>query len=262
MEQLPPVLDPGAQAIGPRMSLAGRMFNVIAAPGEVFEQIKDEPVRSSNWLAPACLLILLSWLGSALVFSQPSIQQQLRDITDQAIDKQIQAGKLTQQQGEQAREVAAKFGSIGSKLAAFGAPVFFGLALPFWWGLLIWLVGTKAMKGDFSYMKGVEVAGLAGMIGALDAVVRTLLILIMGSLFASPSLALFLKQFDPQNHSHALLSIINVMTFWVLGVRSVGLARLAGSSFAKAGAWVFGFWALQTALLTGLSFGAQHLFAR
>jgi hypothetical protein len=84
----------------------------------------------------------------------------------------------------------------------------------------------------------------------------------MGNLFASPSLALFLKQFDPQNPAHALLAIVNIMTFWVLAVRSVGLARLAQAGFARAAAWIFGIWAIQTALLTGLSFGAQRLFAR
>jgi hypothetical protein len=244
------------------MSLAGRMINVIATPGEVFEQVKTAPACTANWLAPACLLIALSWLGAWLVFSQPSVQQQLREITDQAIDKRVQAGKLTQQQAEQAREVAAKFGSLGSKLGAYIAPVVVGLALPFWWGLIIWLAGTKAMHGAFGYMKAVEVAGLAGIIGVIDAIIRPLLILITGSLFASPSLALFVKQFDPQNPAHALLAVLNVMTFWVLGVRSIGLARLAGSTFAKAAAWVFGVWALETALLTGLSFGMQHLFAR
>jgi hypothetical protein len=261
MEKLPPVLDSGAQGTTPRMSLAGRMINVIATPGEVFEQVKTAPACTANWLAPACILIVLSWLGVWLVFSQPAIQQQLREITDQAIDKQVRSGKLTQQQAEQAREVAAKFGSLGSKLGAYGAPVFVGMVIPFWWGLFIWLVGTKAMHGDFEYMKAVEVAGLAGIIGVIDAIVRTLLILIMGSLFASPSLALFLKQFDPQNPAHTLLAVVNVMTFWVLGVRSIGLARLAGSTFSKAAAWVFGFWALETALLTGLSFGMQRLFA-
>ena len=261
MEQLPPVLDPGAQAITPPMSLAGRMLNVIAAPGEVFEQVKTAPVRNANWLAPACILILLSWLGSWLVFSQPAIQQQVREMTDQAIDKQVQSGKLTQQQAEQAREIAAKVGGMFTKAAAYGAPVVVALVFPFWWGLIIWLVGTKAMPGDFGYMKAVEVAGLAGIIGAIDAIVRTLLILITGSLFASPSLALFVKQFDPQNPAHSLLAVFSVMSFWVLGVRSIGLARLAGCKFAKAATWVFGFWLLQTALLTGLSLGIQHLAA-
>src|SRR5258708_11701631 len=166
----------------------------------------------------------------------------------------MQACKLNEQQAEQARAVAAKFAGLGSKVGAYGAPVVAGLVLPFWWGLWVWLVGTKVMGADFGYMKGVEVAGLAGMIGVFDAIVWTLPILIMGKLFASPSLALFVKQFDPQNPAHALLAIVNIMTFWVLAVRSVGLSRLAGTSFAKAASWIIGIWALQTALLTGLSF--------
>jgi hypothetical protein len=262
MEQLPPIVEPGAQVHSPQMTLPARLLNVIAAPGEVFEQIKGAPVLTAHWLAPALLAIAVGWIGVWLIFSQPAIQQQLREITDQAIDKQVQAGKLTEQQAEQARVVAAKFADVSSKIGAYGAPVLFGFFLPFWWGLWVWLVGTKVFGADFGYMKGVEVAGLAGMIGVLDGVVRTLLILIMGNLFASPSFALILKHFDPQNPAHALLAIVNIMTFWILAVRSVGLARLAQTGFARAAGWIFGIWALQTGLLTGLSFGLQRVFAR
>jgi hypothetical protein len=262
MEHLPPVLDPGVAAQGPQMSLPARLLNVIATPGEVFEQIKNAPVVTAHWLAPALIAIAVSWVGVWLVFSQPAIQQQLREITDQAIDKQVQSGKLNEQQAEQARAVAAKIADMSSKIGAYGAPVLFGFFLPFWWGLWVWLVGTKALGADFSYMKGVEVAGLAGMIGVLDGIVRTLLILAMGNLFASPSLALLLKHFNPQNPAHALLAIVNIMTFWILAVRSVGLAHLARATFSRAACWIFGIWAVQTGLLTGLSFGLQKLFAR
>src|SRR5207302_9246459 len=69
-----------------------------------------------------------------------------------------------------------------------------------------WLVGTKALKGHFPFSKAVEVAGLANMIGVLEAVVKTLLILVTGNIFASPSLALLVKEFDPQNPVHSLLA--------------------------------------------------------
>lgn len=169
---------------------------------------------------------------------------------------------MSDQQAEQARAVAAKFGSLGSKIAAYAAPVFLGLAVPFWWGLILWLVGTKVLKSQFSYMKGVEIAGLAGMISALDSVVRALLILITGNLFASPSLALLVKQFDPQNHVHALLAAVNIMSFWVLAMRSIGLARVSGVGFAKAAAWVFGIWLVLTASMMGFGFAMQALSAR
>jgi hypothetical protein len=111
-------------------------------------------------------------------------------------------------------------------------------------------------------MKAVEVVGLANMIGVLDVIVRTLLIVGMGNLYAAPSLGLLVKDFDPQNPVHSLLAVVNVMTFWLLAVRAIGLARLSGASFAKAALWVFGIWAAYTGFLIGLGALAQAAFKR
>lgn len=125
---------------------------------------------------------------------------------------------------------------------------------PFWGGLILWLVGSFALKAPFPYLKAVEIAGLANMILVLDVVVRTLLVLITGNLFATLSLTLVVKDFDPQNTLYSLLALVNVMTFWLLAVRSVGLARLTGASAAKAAAWIFGIWIVLSGILIG--FGA------
>ena len=262
MEPLPPVLEQQEQIPQPTMSLGARLFNVLATPGEVFQAIRTTAVSNANWLVPGLLLIFVSWMGAWLIFSQDSIQQQLREITDQAVEKQIQKGKLSEQQAEQARAMASKFGSMGTKIAAYAAPVFVGLAIPFWWGLILWLVGTKALRADFPYMKGVEIAGLSSMVSVLDAIVRPLLILILGNIFASPSLAVFVKQFDPQNPVHGLLAVVNIMSFWVLTVRAIGLARITGAGFAKAAAWVFGVWAVLTGVMTGFGFAMQAIFSK
>jgi hypothetical protein len=260
MDQPQPSLETVPAAAAPRTSVAGRLINVFATPGEVFDELKAGPVRTANWLVPAALLVLMSWLSAWLIFSQASIQQQLNDISNRAIDRQVEKGKLTDAQADQAREVAEKWGSVGYKVGGYVAPVFMAFALPFWWGLILWLSGAKALKVSFSYMKAVEVAGLANMIMVLDVVVRTLLILVTGNLFASPGLALALKQFDPQNPAHTLLSLASVTVFWVMLVRSIGLSRLTGASLAKAAAWVFGIWAAYTGLLIGVGAAVRAAF--
>ena len=236
------------------MSLSGRLMNIFAAPGEVFDEIKSAPLRTANWLAPAILLIVLSWVSGWLIFSQPSIQQQMKDISNKAIDRQVEKGKLTSSQADQARAAAEKFGSIGYKVGAVVAPVFMAFITPFWGGLILWLVGSFALKAPFPYLKAVEIAGLANMILILDVVVRTLLVLITGNLFSTLSLSLLVKDFDPQNTVHSLLAVVNVMTFWLLAIRSLGLARLTGASVAKAAMWVFGIWIVLTGIMIG--FGA------
>ena len=242
------------------MLLAGRLLNVFAAPGEVFDEIKTTPHRAANWLTPAILLIVLSWLSAWLIFSQGSIRQQISEMSNKAIDRQVEKGRLSSAQAEQARTVAEKFGSVGYKIGAFVVPVLVAFATPFWGGLILWLVGSFALKGHFPYLKAVEVAGLANMILVLDVIVRTLLIIITGNLFASLSLTLALKEFDPQNALHSLLAMVNVMVFWLLIVRAIGLARLSGASIGKAVVWIFGIWIVLAGIMIGFGAAMRVVF--
>src|ERR1043166_1066450 len=238
MDRPPPALDlPPAAPAQPAMSLASRLVNVLAAPGEGDDQIKGATPSVANWMAPAVLLILVSWIGAGLVFSQPVIQHQLTEIQDKAIEKMIQKQHLSNDQAEAARQTAAKYAGLGTKITAAIAPVMAGILIPVWWGLLVWLIGTKAFKSQFPFMKAIEIAGLANMITVLEAIVKTLLILVTSSAFATPSLALLIKDFDPQNPSHGALSAVNVMTFWFLAVVAIGLARLAGAATGRAVVW-------------------------
>jgi flagellar biosynthesis protein FlhB len=258
MEQTPLTQESQTEAPPPpTMSLGGRLLNVFATPGDVFQVVKTSSASTANWLVPAVILLLVSWTAAWLIFSQESITHQLSELTDQAIQKQVERSHMSEQQAEQARAIGEKWAGISSKIGAALVPVFGGFASPFIWGLIIWLAGAKAMKGDFSYMKAVEVVGLANMIGVLEVIVKTLLIVGMGNLYVSPSLVLLVKDFDPQNPMHSLLAVVNVMTFWLLAVRSMGLARLSGVSFAKAALWVFGIWAGYTGFLIGLGALAQ-----
>jgi len=235
----------------PEMTLAARLANVIAAPGEVFESVKRRPTSNANWLVPAVLIILLSWFSAVVIFSQDSVKQQLNDMTEKAVERGVASHKMTQEQADKARELGQKWAAISYKIGAVAAPVVVSFALPFWWGLWLWLAGAKALQGGFSYMKAVELVGLSNMILVLDVIVRTLLIVVTGNLFAAPSLVLLVKDFDPQNTIHTLLALVNGMIFWVLVVRTIGLARFSRVSFVKAAVWVFGMWFIQTAALFG-----------
>jgi hypothetical protein len=253
MEQLSSTGDPQPEVSKPpTMSLAGRLFNVYATPGDVFDEVATAPVSAANWFAPALILLAVSWISVFLIFSQESIKHQLSEMTAAAIQKQVDQHHLSEQQAEQARQAGEKWAGISSRVGGFVGPLFAAFLTPFWWGLILWMVGAKVFKTQLAFMKAVEVAGLANMIGVLDAVLRTLLILGMGNLFASPSLALLVKDFDPQNTYHSLLSLVSVMTFWVLAVRSIGLSRLTGVSCVKAAVWVFGIWAAYTGFFLGL----------
>ncbi|MGD0651718.1 MAG: hypothetical protein ABSA97_11365 [Verrucomicrobiia bacterium] len=250
MDQLP------SDQTGPtvsRSSLIGRLANVYATPGEVFDQVKASPRCILNWLVPALILLLVGWLGTRFALSQAVIKQQLRDYQEQGVQRLVDKGRIPKEQADAAQEA----GQISLNVRVASEPLYNAIAVPLLWAVLFWLVGTVPLRGNFTYLKALEVVGLASMITVLGSVVRTLLILIMGNFFASPGLMLVVKDFDPQNTLHSVLAAINIMTFWGLAVKAIGLARLSGASFGKAAIWVFVLWGAWTALLITVSAGAR-----
>jgi len=256
---LPPE-ESGSVASPP--SLGSCLVNTFAAPSEVFERLRPAPARTSTWLVSAALLILVSWLGATLVLSQASVKQQLSDMQDKAIQQQVDKGKLTEDQAKQARAAAERFGSIGMAIGAYAGPVFTALLTPFWWGLLLWLIGAKILKGTCPYLKAVEVAGLANMIAVLAAVLKTLLVLVTGNLLAGPNPGLFIPDLDPTKTLHAVLLNLDLMTFWVLAIRGLGIAKVSGVPTGKAVGLAFGFWVVITGSLMGIGLAVQSIFNR
>lgn len=254
---MPPTLEsPSA----PASSLAARLTNVFAAPGDVFAEVKTAAPSVANWLIPVLIFAIAGMISVCIIFAQPAIQQTLHDQQVKALDKQVQQGKLTQAQEDQALQIMEKFmgpamlaivGSIGLVFACFVS--LFG------WGLVLWLAGRWFFKTRFDYLKAVEVAGLSSIILVLGMVIGTLLTTILGRLYAGPSLALLVSNFDATNRIHLLLGAANVIYLWHAGVLAIGLAKLSGGSMTKALAVIFGFWVLIELLLIAVGLGQWAL---
>src|SRR5262249_38499888 len=164
---------------------------------------KRGPLAPSNWVVPGLLFVLVGFVGALLLFSQPAIRQQLTELTDKQLQKQIERAHLPPDKAEQMRSITEMF----QKVAILLGPIVPAFVFIWLWGLIIWVVGKYIMHGDLGYMKAVEMIGLSNMIAVLGAVVRILLIVLTGNLFASASLALLVKNFDPQNTVHSLLGL-------------------------------------------------------
>jgi hypothetical protein len=250
---------------GPTSSLVGRLANVFVAPGDVFAEVKASPVCHANWYVPAIVFVLASWCAAGLIFSQPTIRQQMEDVQEQAMQKQFQkqidAGKMTQAQADQIKANAANIGGMFQKIALLVAPIFSAGVLPFWGGFVLWAGATLIFKQPIDFMKAVEVSGLALVIVAAGALARGLLAAAMGNMFVSVGPALLLNPFDATNPIHTTLLSVEIFGLWSLAVKSVGLAKLANTSLAKAAAWVFGVWIALAGGMLALGLAAQRLAA-
>ena len=252
VQESPPNARPDAPP-PPAMSFAARLLNVFAIPGEVFETVRASRLCVANWLVPAVLLAVVGVLTIIVVFSQPSVQKQVSDLREQqakALDQQVKAGKVPQAEASQVEAITrritdpATLKNIGSVAAGL-----FGVARVFWWAFILWLVGRIFLKAQFGYPKALEVAGLALMISVLGGIVALALTVNLNKVFVTPSLALVAPDFEATRKGHLMLGATNVFSFWLVGVLSVGLARLARVPFLRAAWLVFAFWVIQQSLV-------------
>lgn len=235
------------------MSLAARLLNVFAIPGEVFEGVKISPAAIGNWLVPALLLAAVWGALVALAVSQPALHEKLREQVNQqarAMQQQVQAGKLEQADVDHALGVLRGLTTpaLLRTLGGAGAAAF-SVGQVFWWALLLWVLSRAFLKVRIAYLKALEVAGLGLMIGVLGGVVRLLLMVNLPKLFATTDLVLAVSEFDPSRKGYLVLGIANLFSMWLVGVLAVGLARLTGVPFMRAAWLVFAAWVIQESFL-------------
>jgi hypothetical protein len=111
-----------------------------------------------------------------------------------------------------------------------------------WSAFVLWFIGRVFLKVRFSYLKTLEIVGLAGIILVLGTLITSLLIAASGDAAARPSLSLLARKLDPSLPSRQVLDMLNVFHLWTTTVLAIGLSRLSGVSLKEAAFWVFGYW--------------------
>ncbi|PYL00060.1 MAG: hypothetical protein DME19_06395 [Verrucomicrobia bacterium] len=253
MENVPSSIP--AEEPPPSSSLAGRLLNVFAAPGDVFDELKTADSSVANWLVPVLIVMLVTITSFAVTLSQPAIKQQVVEMQEKAIDQQVAAGKIKPDQAKAFKEQMAALPPWVMQLFGIVQGVVAGFCGTFWWALVLWLLGKLALKSGIPFLKALEVSGLTMMIFALCVVITTLLIVILGNLMARPALSVFVGEFDPTRKLHLLLGSVNLFYLWSTAVLALALSRLSGVGFGKAAVWMFGFWAASRVLFVVIGLG-------
>ncbi|MBI3578339.1 MAG: YIP1 family protein [Ignavibacteriales bacterium] len=235
--------------------LSDLLLNVFSSPGDAFEGLKPSPARASVWIIPMIIIILIASGFSYVMFTNPTLKDQFMQAQEQALQKSVDSGKMTQAQADQSRQGMEKmggmfiaFGIIGS--VVFVSVMFFGAAL------VLWLAGKIAMGSTAGYGKYLEIYGLSGWIGILGGIITLLMVIAMGSLYASPSAALaVLSNYNPTDNTHKILSALNIFSIWQAAVIGIGMGKIAGKSTGLGMGIAFGLWVVWVAITVFLGFG-------
>jgi hypothetical protein len=255
MEEPLPVLEhPRNAPQPPAMSLAARLLNVFAIPGEVFAGVKgSRHICVENWLVPALLSAVVGIIAAIVMVSQPALQRQMHALIDRqatAMAEQVKAGKVKQADVDYSLALIRTITAPATlkSLSSVAAAVL-GVARVFWWAFLLWFLGRRFLKVQIGYLKALEVAGLGLMISVLGTIVMLLLMVNLPSLFAAPNPASAVSGSDAATKGPLLIGAANLFAFWLVGVLSVGLAKLAGVPFLRAAWFVFAVWLIQESCL-------------
>jgi len=242
------------------MSITDKFIGILSSPGEVFEHVASYPEKqNSNWGVPIVATILMMIIYTFVVFKQPAIQDQMSTIQNKAMQQRVADGKMTQEQMEKAMEFAPKggspmfliFGSLGSVVTAF--------LMLFIYSGLYWLGGKYIASAQAPFSKVLEVYGLSLYVVVIGTLVSMVTVVAMGSIYAQPSLALAISDFNPMNKVHKLLNAINIIEFWQMFVLGVGLSKIWKASLGKSLGVVVGVWVVWNAIkiFSGMSLGGM-----
>ncbi len=224
-------------------SLTDRLTNVIAAPGEVFAEIKQAPVRASNWLVPLILACLATVVYTSIAFSQPAILRGLQEQREKGMQKQVAAGKITQAQADQGAAMAEKYITPAvMRIVGGGLAMLTSVAGLFLMGAALWLALKCCPGARLAYMKVVEICGLALVLDVPQKILRSFLVLWKDNLLATASPTLFLANPTATNKAHVFLSMIDAGDIWWLGVLSLGVSKVASLRYRTAALITFGVW--------------------
>jgi len=256
----PPEMETGPSGEGSTvqpMSISDKFVGVLSEPGAMYDNIRQAGPRTSDWLAPLVVMILVLVVVRLVQVSNPGFSDQLLQIQRQAMEerftKEIEAGNMTQEQADKAMETAEKFMGMSAAFSIIGIIIFVPIVF-FFMALVYWLLLKFIFKSNVSYKMVLSAYGPVSYIGAIEQILGLLVMFITGNALASFSLGVLMTP-DLQSTTWMLLSSLNPITILSLVVLAIGFTRVAEISSAKAYGLVFALWIVWTVIKVFAGFG-------
>ncbi len=227
-------------------SMGSRVMNAFASPAEAFEGITTLQTKTSLWLVPMLISMLVAVVFAFVVSSSSTLKGQIIEVQKRAIEERVAVGKMTQEQADRASQGME---SMGMMFAVFGALYYVVILAAYYFlgTLILWLIGKFFLKASSDYSTFLAMYGTASWIAILGTIVSMLMTIGLDSIYARPNagLAVF-GNFDPMNTTHRLLSKIDLFSLWQTVVIGVGMSKLSnkpmgagiGVAFALLVAWI------------------------
>ena len=234
----------------PELSHTDKIEGVFTEPVKTFEATAKFPLRTTDWLLPEILLLILLVISQIIMFNNPEISYNIQREQRESVQKMVDEGKMSQEQADNSAKfmtptTMAIFSSISIIIGGFIAFIIISL--------IYFLLCKFALKGDGTFVSSLVANGLTAYIVMIQVILATIASIMLGKWVHDVSLT-SLFGIDKASIGGWLLSFVDVISIWSLAILSIGLAKLFNSKkMGKYFILVFGLWIVWKVLIFSLS---------
>lgn len=234
-----------------QLGFSDKMVGIFTEPGNIFENISKFELKASNWVIPVILVIVFSIASQFFVMSNPQIKYDIIEKQMKKVEKNFEdavaEGNMTQEQADQylssTRERMENMTGSGTQVVINAVSITVVTFIMFFIvSGFFFLLAKFALKGEGSYSIALSAYGLPYYILILQAIVVTILSLLMNKLVTGVSIATFMDVEKTEIMGY-ILSKIDIFSIWFYTLVSIGFAKLfKASNSTKYFIMVFGSW--------------------
>jgi len=223
---------------GKDMNVFEKIIGIFSSPRDTFVAIDNKP----NWLIPFVIIVLVVIISQFLVL-------------DIGMNDQIEAMKARGLSSDQIQTAQEHMQGPMKYIGFIFAPIII---------LIVWLIlagiflftGNTIMGGKAQFKNILAVISWSGLIGIVQAALRTYLVISNGTSFGvTTSLAILLptpQVGESKTLLYRLLSRFDIFTIWTLVLWIIGLAVVYKFSTKKSATMVLTLWAIYIVLVVAL----------
>jgi hypothetical protein len=221
------------------LSHTDKLVGVFSEPTATFGKMAKFPQKTSDWIIPVLVVIVIAILSQVLMMNNPAIKASIMEKQMEKMEKQfkdaVDKGQMTQTQADEQletmRDTMSKSGTVQLIGTIVGIPIAVFIMFFIVTGVFM-LVAKFGLKGEGIYKDAMVAYGLPHYITAIQMIVLVISALAMNKFFSGTSAADFMSS-DKTTITGFLLGKLDVFSIWFYVIFGIGLAKMFKSDDTK-----------------------------
>ncbi len=218
------------------LSHTDKLVGVFSEPSATFGKMAKFPHKTSDWIIPILVVIVIAILSQVLMMNNPTIKQAIMEKQMERMEKQfkesVDKGQMTQAQADEQLETMRERMDQGGAIQLIGTIVGIPIAVFIMFFIVsgvFMLVAKFGLKGEGIYKDAMVAYGLPHYISAIQMIIMVIAALAMNKFFSGTSVADFMDS-DKTTITGFLLGKLDVFSIWFYVIFAIGLAKMFKSN--------------------------------